>query len=156
MAEGVNVTDRERFDRLFARGAPDACWPWKGAKHNAKGYGAFRFRGRLRLAHRVAWALDHGDPPTGMCVCHRCDRPACVNPGHLFLGTYADNNHDRDAKGRAARGRSNARARLTAEAVKSIRERAAVGESTAVLAAEHGVARRTVQYVLAGRQWGHA
>lgn len=31
---------------------------------------------------------------------HRCDTPACVNPGHLFLGSQQENVADMDSKGR--------------------------------------------------------
>lgn len=74
------------------------CWVWTAAT-NPKGYGQFYVEG-MRLAHRVSWILAHGPIPDDLCVLHRCDHPPCVNPAHLFLGTYADNNHDRDAKGR--------------------------------------------------------
>ncbi len=64
------------------------------------GYGIVR-AGRAKFrAHRVAWELQRGPIPEGLCVCHRCDTPACVNVEHLFLGTHADNARDRNAKGR--------------------------------------------------------
>lgn len=32
---------------------------------------------------------------------HSCDNIKCLNPEHLSLGTYADNNKDRSNKGRS-------------------------------------------------------
>ena len=87
--------------RYFAKVArTETCWLWTGAT-DACGYGIVRgLDGRVIRAHRLAWQLAVGPIPTDRCVLHHCDNPRCQNPAHLFLGTRADNAHDRDAKGR--------------------------------------------------------
>lgn len=81
----------------------DTCWLWHGPIVG-RGYGKIGAFGQCWRAHRLTWRITHGDIPKGMVVCHSCDTPACCNPDHLFLGTFADNNHDMITKGRARLG----------------------------------------------------
>lgn len=89
----------ERFWSKAEVGAKEDCWPW-GASMNPNGYGWFRVDGRSQLAHRIAWRIEHGEVPAGMCILHHCDNPSCVNPDHLFVGTQRDNIRDMDKKRR--------------------------------------------------------
>ena len=76
------------------------CWVWTGAR-DASGYGSFHMCARGQVpAHRAAWEFNFGPIPPGLLVCHTCDNPPCVNPAHLFLGTYSDNMQDCISKGR--------------------------------------------------------
>lgn len=107
----------ERFWEKVDRRGPDECWLWMAAadKH---GYGRIG-RGRRDesriLAHRAAYELVVGIIPLGLLVCHACDTPACVNPAHLFIGTYSDNMKDCASKGRCVspRGETHRSAKLT-------------------------------------------
>lgn len=105
----LSHADETRFwSKVDKSGGPDACWLWTAGK-TQYGYGSFRSRGKSFYPHRVAWVLTHGQVPIhtgyhGLCVCHRCDVPACCRPDHLFLGTCKDNNRDRKNKWRTARG----------------------------------------------------
>jgi hypothetical protein len=78
------------------------CWEWTGYC-DPRGRGILGVDRRPMLASRYVWELEYGPIPEGMLVCHHCDNPPCVRTGHLFLGTYADNNRDRDRKHRNRR-----------------------------------------------------
>jgi hypothetical protein len=80
---------------------PDAngCALWTGAK-DSSGYGSVFWQGMARATHRLTWEMANGPIPVGMCVCHKCDIPACRTLDHMFLGTHLENMEDRDAKQR--------------------------------------------------------
>lgn len=154
----------ERLARHTDRSAgSEGCWIWFGSK-NSSGYGKLGgvVLGSTAMAHRVAWWLEHGPIPEGMCVCHRCDVVACVNPAHLFLGTRRENMQDMVAKGRnrartkpelVQRGSENGASKLTEQAVREIRALASEGASRSKLAAQFGVNYNTVRDVLRGVTW---
>jgi hypothetical protein len=155
----------ERFWSKVDPGSPGECWDWRGATTGLPGathkYG---YLGRTPasslgpfvpaiVASRASWVLHFGPIPDGIHVLHHCDRPICVNPGHLFLGSQTDNNADRHAKGRDGRQKRGARhhrAVLSQEMATAIIERRALGATQVELAAEFGVSQPTVSRVLGG------
>jgi hypothetical protein len=157
------IATRPIRDRLTSRLRSDGeCKVFVGPR-TKKGYGKIGEGGRggrILSTHRVAWELEHGPIPDGLCVLHRCDNPPCCNVDHLFLGTKADNNADMVAKGRAYRGprlgriyqgESHVNAKLTDEAARAIRNRRLAGEGVAALAREYGVSCALVCNIARGR-----
>ena len=131
--------------------SPNGCWLWTAATY-PDGYGTFFVKGSNFCAHRLSWELLFGSIPEGLCVCHRCDNPPCVNPEHLFLGTREENNHDRHRKGRtnASRGEDNKWAKLTKDGALFIKRSHERGVD---LAKKFGVSSTTISKVRSGKVW---
>jgi hypothetical protein len=171
----------ERFwEKVDKSAGPDGCWLWMAYRQSC-GYGIIGIeRKRTVLAHRVAYELCLGSIPAGMCVCHRCDVPACVNPAHLFLGTPKDNARDMARKGRqvfqrhperASRGDRNwtrvypekvrrgvdvKGSKLTEAQVREIRALYAAGTvSQDALARQYGMSQHAICCVIHRDTWKH-
>lgn len=150
-----SLADTKRFWSHVDRTSPLGCWPWIASKHR-NGYGAFSTSrdGRVRhwRAHRFARLLGHGRFDEALLVCHRCDNPSCCNPGHLFLGSHADNIRDCARKGRLnrPRGERHSQAKLTWSVVRVIRESADPGVT---LARRFGITNTMITRIRKGRAW---
>jgi hypothetical protein len=148
------IEQSDRFWSKVEREPDGGCWVWTA--NLSRGYGAYRLLGKMQKAHRISYELAHGPIPPDTCVLHRCDNPPCVNPDHLFLGTRAENNADRAAKGRSAdqAGDANSAAKLTSNEARLIKERyGAGGVSQRQLAAEFGVSQSNINWIVRGATW---
>lgn len=139
-----------------SRVSENGCHEWTGKRYS-NGYGAMMVNKRWCLSHRVAWELQHGAIPKGMCICHRCDNPCCVNVSHLFMGTAKDNAADMRSKGRGrpACGEQAGLSKLTEGDVLEIRRRAAAGQTQKRISEDFDVSRKQISVVVNRKQWAH-
>jgi hypothetical protein len=136
------------------KGEPDACWPWQGSV-TTYGYGRVQIGGKKIIASRGTWIMLRGPIPDGFNVCHTCDNRPCCNPGHLFLGTDAENIADKVRKGRQSKGEAHGIARLTDPEIEEIRRRVAAGEARGSVGRAFGISGRTVGLIVEGKAWAH-
>jgi hypothetical protein len=98
------------------------CREWSGRK-SKDGYGERFYKGKKRLAHRVAFFEKHGYWPKE--VAHKCHNRACIRPSHLKDATHTENVRESPAT------------KLTLEQVEEIRRNytGARGERIAIMRA---------------------
>jgi hypothetical protein len=95
------------------------CLDWT-LETNNQGYGHFTWDGENWRTHVFSWLVTNGST-NGLQVLHRCDRPMCVNPDHLWLGTISDNMRDKVEKGLQARGFALPHTKLSDDDVRELR-----------------------------------
>lgn len=149
----VTEHNRRSFDRRIKKGdKPNDCWLWTGTR-NKGGYGVLWFSDNRRwLAHRFSFFLANGREPE-LCVLHSCDNPGCVNPEHLREGTLIENNKERDAKGRTARGEGNGNRKLSQDEVLEIKRQLNAGRTQKAIAADFDIKQVTVSGIKTGFLW---
>lgn len=166
-------SDACRFKLYENKGADGECWEWLGNRNN-QGYGVITrlINGKKKVmsAHRVSYELVHGEIPANMCVMHSCDNRCCVNPSHLSVGSWGDNNSDRSRKGRSGSrqysdedrakyskmlsGEGNPAAKITESIARSIKYDHP--ELTgAEMARRLGLSKTTVNQIRSGKSWAN-
>jgi|ERR1035441_3407969 hypothetical protein len=160
-SQGLSPTFEERFwSRVYIDTAGIGCWLWTGHQErfgHGRLYACYPSTFMI-LAHRASWILNYGPVPDGLCVLHKCDNPPCVRPDHLFLGTIADNNDDRDRKGRhvTAHGESVSNHVLTEKQVLQIRAIYAAGTVSQLrLAIQFQCSEKNIFYIVHRQHWPH-
>lgn len=144
----------DRFWRKVRKTAE--CWLWSGTK-TRKGYGKVRHGGAgtpMVLATRVSWAIHHSDPGQSL-VLHACDNPSCVNPKHLFLGSYSDNNKDMKQKDRHTKGERSGTAKLSEVKAIALKNDRKHGLTMSALSQKYGVSAMQAHRIVTGKRWEH-
>ncbi len=155
-----HLTDAERFefyrDRTPGQGPHGDCYGWRGSV-TARGYAQFKRKGATAPipGHVFAYEMTFGPVPTGLVVRHDCDNPPCTRPEHIRTGTNQDNSDDMVRRDRSVRGENVFGAKLTAAAVRTIREKRRNGSTLQSLASEYGVTRPTISNAVERKTWRH-
>lgn len=135
----------------------NGCWICTSHKIGSNGYVPVNENRHKILAHRLMYERKYGKIPDGLCALHKCDVRNCVNPDHIFLGTYADNVADMDKKGRRKSGRvkgeKHGKSKLTIEQVKEIKTSS--GIKNVEFARKFNVSETCVCDILKGRAWNY-
>jgi len=135
------------------------CWEWT-ASTNQDGYGriCILVNGKKRWfqAHRISYYLNKGSIRDGKIICHNCDNPACVNPDHLYSGTWADNTHDAVNRGMMNMGEKNGNSRFVKSQIIEIRNKYATGKySYRQIANEYDTYPMTICGIVRRKSWRH-
>jgi len=148
----INVIDK--FWAKVNKRSDDECWFWLGAS-DKDGYGQIwdGYAGKMKRAHKVSAEIHHGHA-NGRIVMHSCDNPSCCNPNHLSYGTTMDNQNDKVAKNRHAKGEMQGHHKLTEAQVLEIRQRA--NEGYRKLCDEFQLVPSTVYRIWHGQAWKHS
>lgn len=129
------------FDKHVLPEPNSGCWLWDGSM-NSDGYGNIRRDKITHKTHRYVFEQTYGKIDKGLCVCHKCDVPNCVNPEHLFVGTHKDNMRDR-----AKKGKNNWMKLSVAQVKKIILDT----RMQSVIAKDYGVSRALICMIKSGK-----
>lgn len=170
---------QRRFMRYLAAPGSGGCRVWTGGAYK-NGYGKFWLNGRNHLAHRVAFAIAQGRWPEPIAR-HKCDNPACCEPGHIEEGTYQENVQDCIERGRrrprdeyrprtlqegarhysnhapekVLRGERVGTSKLTAMQAAAIKTERLAGARLRPLAQKYGVSEAMISSIARGKSWAH-
>lgn len=149
------------------------CWEYPGAfidKNGRHFYPTIHipFTKLACSVHRVSYTVLVTDIPKGKWVLHKCDNTRCVNPDHLYIGTYRDNTRDMVLRGRGNGGPRfwkstpkinhsgihNGRAKLTEKQIMDIRKKYKSGKvSCRYLGRKYGVHNGTISKIVRKLSW---
>jgi len=150
-----------KIDTTPGLGPEGDCWEWRGGLFT-NGYGAIGIIidgiKKTINAHRAAYEMATGILiPDGKVVMHKCDNRKCVKSYiHLQIGTYQDNMHDRDNKGRHVNcpGEKHGMAKLTWIQVKEIRRLYATGKYLQkLLSKQFNVTYQLISLIIKNKIW---
>lgn len=138
----------------------NGCWICTSHAFNTYGYAQTKFNGKIKLIHRLMYENKYGEIPKGMCACHKCDNPNCINPRHIFVGTNKDNSEDMVQKRRQShigspgmKGVNHPQSKLIESDVIKIMNEKTLNQKQ--LSLKYGVSQAVISKIRLGQSWKH-
>ena len=131
------------------------CWIVASHKPGKNGYPRLTYKGKVDTASRVMYQIVNGNIPAKRFVLHTCDNRMCINPKHLYLGTFYQNMYDMVKRNRQNRGEDRPLAKLTNNNVLKIKRLFLKGLSNIEIGLRFKVSRHTINDIRMKRAWNH-
>ena len=150
---GVTFWDRVKENTQIME---NGCHLFMGHR-NHDGYARISKDGKLVFVHREVFKNSNPEIEITGVIMHSCDTPNCINPEHLRHGTQLENVRDMKQKerGNYLHGSQQSQAKLNEEDVKIIKEKLAIGVTSARLARDFNVSDAAIRNIKMGRRWTH-
>ena len=163
--KSLELPTRQQFFRFLGYidiKGPDECWPWLGHIEE-RGYGAFKYNGRMIKAHRLMLCIFKGGPPLDKPLAkHSCDNKKCCNHGHLDWGTNSENKLEFYQRGDTtkqkawkAQGVKNGHAKLSNDDIAAIRDFLDDDYNQYTIAELFNVNQSVISRIKSGFAWSH-
>ncbi len=134
----------------------EGCWLTDYYINPKDGRPKITVDGEIRQLARVVYEVFKNESPGELCVCHTCDNPSCINPEHLWLGTYADNNTDKVKKDRQLKGTQVPSSKLTDSQIVEIKQLLCEDRlSFREIAKQFNVTISAIDKINSGTNWKH-
>ena len=130
------------------------CWLWTGVL-STQGYGKTRHDKKDCVVSRLSFELFKGPIEKGLFVLHKCDKPRCFNPDHLWAGTQKENIIDCSRKGRLLFGESNKNSILKTNQVVEIKKMLKAGHSVLEISKKFNIQWTHVDSIKKEKLWKH-
>ena len=140
----------DNIDNNISHCPTTGCWLWTGPC-DRNGYGYICIGSKKIMVHRYLAGVSD----SSICVCHKCDTPACVNPDHMFFGSQVDNMRDMNAKGRhfRPRGEIHPKSKISNSLAAKAREMFSSGFTRKQISDHIHLGYRSTCLLLQGKTW---
>jgi hypothetical protein len=151
---------RTRAKEIAWKVNENGCWICTSHVPNTYGYPQCRINYKSRMISHIMYERYKGEIPAGLCACHTCDNPICINPDHLVLGTNKYNSKDMVRKGRQShigspglKGEEHHQAKLTEDQVLEIINDTQLNQKQ--LSIKFNISQQVISKIRNGKAWKH-
>ena len=131
---------------------PNGCWECTSHRAQPNNYPQVTRDGKVQTSSHFVYEECFEEVPKGMVVCHKCDNPLCINPEHLYMGTYSQNLWDRVRTNSFPNGENAGAHKLTSKDVTDIRREYKRGMGRK-LGRKYEVDSSTITRIANNRRW---